>query len=149
MTNTSDEEAVQVEVSKGLATLRANLRALVKATHASEAQLAKACDVNARTIKRLLSDESGHEPRMSLVSALAQFFGLEVWQLLVPDLQLRRLPALMTDADHDWPFPGLDREVFRDLSLEQRIEIQGLVRRAIKDFEGQPGGGVSPSVEAA
>lgn len=136
-------------MSKGLATLRANLRALIKATLASEAQLAKACEVNERTIKRLVSDDSGHEPRMSLVSGLAEFFGLEVWQLLVPDLQLKRLPTLTTDPQQDWPFPGLDRADFRGLSLEQRIEIQGLVRRAIKDFEGQPGGAVSPSEEAA
>lgn len=48
-----------------------------------------------------------------------------------------------------WPFPEIDRERFDRLDDWQRIEIQGLVRNAIKDFEaenkGRPSGEFSDS----
>ena len=34
-----------------------------------------------------------------------------------------------------WPFPGIDRERFDQLSRDQQIEIQGVVRERIEIFE--------------
>ena len=39
------------------------------------------------------------------------------------------------DGGAGWPFKGIDRRQFDQLSHDQQIEIQGLVRKAIGDFE--------------
>lgn len=54
-------------------------------------------------------------------------------------------PPVNTDG---WPFPNIDRERFDRLEDWQRTEIQGLVRKAITDFEAakvKPSGGSSTS----
>jgi hypothetical protein len=38
---------------------------------------------------------------------------------------------------HGWPFPDIDIERFQQLSFNQKIEIQGLVRERIERFEGE------------
>lgn len=42
------------------------------------------------------------------------------------------------DRRSGWPFQGIARERFDALDSEQRIEVQGVVRRMIVDFEAFP-----------
>jgi hypothetical protein len=49
-----------------------------------------------------------------------------------------RVPGGTLDGmidENGWPFPGINRERFDRLFPEQKLEIQGMVRRAITDFE--------------
>jgi hypothetical protein len=39
------------------------------------------------------------------------------------------------DGGAGWPFRGVDRRRFDALTNDQKLEIQGLVRKAITDFE--------------
>jgi len=71
---------------------------------------------------------------IDIVAAIAKVFHLQPWQLLVSDLSVASPPALTSGSDA-WPFPSIDRARFEALQDEQRIEIQGVVRRMIADFE--------------
>lgn len=45
------------------------------------------------------------------------------------------------DTDFDlWPFPGIDQERFAKLLPDEKIEIQGSVRKMMLDFESQRSG---------
>lgn len=45
------------------------------------------------------------------------------------------LPGGFFDDFNEWPFPEIERDRFNQLRPSQKIEIQGLVRRAITEFE--------------
>lgn len=55
-------------------------------------------------------------------------------------------PELLLTREGAWPFPGIDRAAFDALTAEQKIEIQGVVRKAIRDFAEEISGGDSPAV---
>jgi cyanate lyase len=43
------------------------------------------------------------------------------------------------DGGAGWPFKGIDRRSFDELTYDQKMEIQGLARKAIQDFEATVG----------
>lgn len=47
-------------------------------------ELAKEVGINARTIKRMLNPDSIHSPRLENLDAVAGFFKIPTWQLLLP-----------------------------------------------------------------
>lgn len=53
------------------------------------------------------------------------------------DAEARQIAAALgqTPAPTVWPFPDIEPERFDDLSPNQKIEIQGLVRERIERFE--------------
>jgi hypothetical protein len=47
------------------------------------------------------------------------------------------------DAPAGWPFPGIDSARFERLKDDQKIEVQGAVRKMISDFEQEAESGKS------
>lgn len=64
--------------------LISNLQALIKTTGISQADLAAKSRISPRYIGYILAHEK--IPTVRMVDALARVFGLEGWQLLVPEL---------------------------------------------------------------
>lgn len=78
--------------------------------------------------------------RIDQVEKMAKAARLEPWQLWIKGLRPDALPELFDP----WPFKGIKRSRFDNLTLEQKLEIQGIVRQRIERFEeGDPkeGGG--------
>ena len=79
-----------------------------------------------------------------LVSYFSDVAGFEHWGLPAswsPDAALRNSDGTVTHfqlkhefAGQQWPFPNLDPSEFDDLEEFERIEIQGQVRRLIKEI---------------
>lgn len=58
-------------------------------------------------------------------------FGEEIARFLEDKLQV---PRWTLDGGAGWPFPGIPMDAWEKLSRDQRIEIQGIVRKTMKDF---------------
>ena len=73
--------------------LAKNIEALMQASCdlRTQAKLGKAAGIDQRTVGRILKAE--HSPSMDKVQAIADAFGIMPWQLLVPDLDPKNLPA--------------------------------------------------------
>lgn len=68
-------------------------------------------------------------------------FGEDLARRLEDALGLPRWYLDGASSDGGWPFRGIDKASFDKLTDEQKLEIQGIVRRAILDFESsQPPG---------
>lgn len=82
-----------------MAIWRTNLRALMDSGRGTSAdELAKAVGVNPKTIKRILDPSAEHETGIDVISKIAAYFDLAVWQVLVPDLQPTNPPMLAKEA---------------------------------------------------
>lgn len=111
-----------------------NVQELMKKHYGEENQtrLAKDVGFGAGTAIRLKAGKTS--VGVDIIDRLAQFFGLEPWQLLVPGLKPEALPALGGDAS-GWPMQMISKERFVSLSLESRIFAEGYLRRLIEERE--------------
>ena len=73
--------------------LSQNLRTLMDAhiRLKTQAAVAKECDINQRTVGRILNQE--HSCTMRQIESLASAFNLHIWQLLVADLDPKDPPV--------------------------------------------------------
>lgn len=56
----------------------------------TQRKLGEACDIDQRTVGRILNGE--HSPQLKQIEAIAQAFDLMPWQLLVPNLDPKNPP---------------------------------------------------------
>lgn len=75
--------------------LARNLQQLMDDRNLSQAQLARKSGVAQRTISTLLntSEPEAINPRTATLHRLATYFGIELWQLLMPDLPIEVLKS--------------------------------------------------------
>ncbi|MCY1169052.1 hypothetical protein D9M73_90660 [compost metagenome] len=110
-----------------------NVSALMKQRYGREflAGVAKDAKIGPTTMTRI--KERQPSTGAKTISAIAKAWGLEPWQLLVEDLDPIHPPKIETE--NAWPFPGIEPERFEHLTDTQKIEIQGVIRKMILDFE--------------
>lgn len=72
---------------------------------------------------------------------LAEVFGIQAWQLLVPGLRATLGADGMPEVYNlpDWPFDMVDRERYFALQEPQRAYVQGKLATAIEEREGPLG----------
>lgn len=114
-----------------------NVSTLMVARYGKEnlGRMATDAGLGPATMTRLKQAETS--TGIDIVAAIARVFHLQPWQLLVSDLSVSSPPALSSGSEA-WPFPSIDRARFEALQAEQKIEIQGVVRKMITDFENTP-----------
>lgn len=82
------------------------------------------------TAQRILAGETSYGVEM--VDRIAEAFGVEPWQLLVPDLDVADRPFL-SDAPAEWPFSMVDREAYEALGEADRAFVQGKAAAALEE----------------
>lgn len=118
-------------------TLAENFRKLRDATPSldSPKDLVKADAASNGTIGRIAAKKTGVS--IDKLEQLATAYGVDVWQMLCPTLRAEKTkfgkPAVSTG--HENPFPGIDPQRFSRISYEQRLELQGIVRRELDKFD--------------
>jgi transcriptional regulator with XRE-family HTH domain len=77
---------------------------------------------------------------VDVLEAIAEAFGIEPWQLLVPTLEA--MPTKDTDREivhlagmPSWPFPRIDQARFMALDPEQRAFVEGMIASEITALE--------------
>lgn len=116
-------------------TLRSNLLALLKSDAGGDfapgengtSRLAARANKKTSWGQRLLNDT---DSSLSSLADAAKAFGLQPWQLLVPNLDPARLPALSGDSSA-WPFPMVSREEYEQLPHDHRVCVQSKLDSAI------------------
>ena len=89
--------------SRALRDLAANLQRLMEADkdYTSARKVAERAamfkKIHPKTVTRILS-LAGNEPTLDTVESIAKVFGLQAWQMLVPNLQPSRPPELADQA---------------------------------------------------
>jgi len=118
-----------VEIT-GVSTIAERIKSARLRRKLTQSQLAKDVGISQGTIGNL---ESGTRERPRDLLSIALALGVNVnW------LAYGRGPMMLGEQDaagEVWPFPDIDRGRFDRLPLRQQIEIQGLVRKAIGEFE--------------
>jgi len=69
---------------------------------------------------------------ISRLEEVAKLWGLQPWQLLVPELDPDRPPTISGDVTA-WPLPMVDQKEYRSLGPEDRAWVQSKMDSAIKD----------------
>lgn len=69
-----------------------------------------------------------------ILDQIAEVFGLQTWQLLVPNLDTEALPSLGGDSA-GWPMHLVNKERYLSLSSEARVFVQGYLARVIEEQE--------------
>lgn len=122
------------------AVLWKNVQELMKKRYGEENQTKLAKDVGFGTGTAIRLKAGQTSVGIDIIDRLAQFFGLQPWQLLVPGLKPDALPALGGDAS-GWPMQMISKERFVSLSLESRIFAEGYLRRLIEEREAEEANG--------
>ena len=118
------------------ATLRANLKALLEKEAGRalpEGQngitaLAKRAGRATSWAQRLLDDT---DTSMSKLEEVAEVFGLQPWQLLVPGFDPNTPPGLSDDPR--WPLPYVKRKDYEALPGDDRVYCQAKMQAAIEE----------------
>jgi len=107
---------------------RRNLDALMRADRElnTQAALAKASRIGQRSVSRILRGEQS--PTLDMVGKLAHAFGLEPWQMLVPDLEPDN-PPITKQIDKSQ----------QELLARFRLAAQELARYEIDRTKKKPG----------
>lgn len=119
--NTGDDDDLDTTESP---VLRDNMAELRKRDSRGVVALAQAIGgIGTGSVNRAIRGEGGSQLR-TLVK-IAEYFGVEPWQLLAPDLG-RHL---------DWPFPHTDRRRYLRLGAVQRGIVEGRLQAALSDAD--------------
>lgn len=92
----------QRPLSKALRALGANVAALIehqaaiKGEYGTQPKVAAKAKVDQKTIWRIVT-LAPNEPSLDKVEKIAKVFGLQAWQLLVPDLDPENAPKLQVE----------------------------------------------------
>lgn len=73
---------------KGAQAVADNLKSLMEYFGHSQMDLSRASRVSQRTISNLLNPDAGHSPTLDKLERIAEAYGLEVWQLHIPGLDV-------------------------------------------------------------
>lgn len=117
-------------------TLRANLTALLEKEagralpegQTGVTALAKKAGKAVSWAQRLLD---GTDTSMSKLEEVAEVFGLQAWQLLVPGFDPENPPGLSDDPR--WPLPYVQRGSYESLPSDDRIYAQAKMQAAIEE----------------
>jgi len=60
----------------------------------------------------------------------AKIFGLKVWQLFIPDVDIKNPPKLATSEQSSWPIPGVDEAKVRNLSKDDLAKLERAILHA-------------------
>ena len=114
----------------------ANIKSLMKKANGlgSQAALAKASEIDQRTVGRIINCE--HSPSLDKVYAIANALRVKPWQLLVPGISASALPVLSTEIQ-DWPFSLIAKERYEALSHDRQIAVQLKMREAMEKEEAE------------
>lgn len=64
------------------------------------------------------------------LEGVAKTFGVEVWQLFVPGLDIKNPPKLMLSTAKPWPFAKVDEAKVRSLSETDLARLEGAILHA-------------------
>lgn len=83
---------------------------------------------------------ASHATSIDTLEQIAEVFGVEPWQLLVPSLQATPAKegsreAVKLTGLPDWPFPRVDRAKFLALAPEQRAFIEGMIANELTTLD--------------
>src|SRR5882672_3991644 len=105
---------------------------------------------NYRALIAEIERERGHEMKGAELAAALGISAVYVWQLnkgardSIDSKAARKIEAAASkpegwlDTDFSlWPFPGIDSARFQNLSTDQQLEIQEVVRRMLMEFEAE------------
>lgn len=115
-----------------------NIVALMRHSYGKENinQLHKDSGVSLATITRIKQQETS--VGVEIVGKVADAFGLEAWQLMVPNLQPDHAPVLEGSTEV-WPFEAPLHKRFMSLSVKSRHMIEAWLQRSIEDREALEG----------
>lgn len=95
-------------------------------------KLAKDSDVGNGTIQRI--EEQNTSIGLDKLGKIADTFKVDIWHLLVPDLDPANLPTT-GDSGDGWQLPMVSKDRFESLPLENRVFVQGYLQRVIEEQE--------------
>lgn len=95
-------------------------------------RFANKCGFAVSTVQRI--KEMKTSVGIDVVEQIADAFKIDVWQVMVPNLNPALLPTLDSDRG-GWPMTMFDKSRFTNLPLENRLFIQGYLLRTIEDQE--------------
>lgn len=98
----------------------------LRARHVSlntQSAIGREAKVDQKTVGRILN--KAHEPQINIIAKLAKAFGLETWQLLVPNLDPQNPPSLVSKDEREL-YERLREEITkqadRALTLRERMK---------------------------
>lgn len=115
-----------------------NIAALMRHHYGKENinQLHKESKVSLATFTRI--KQQGTSVGIDIVGQVAAAFGLEAWQLLVPDLDPESVPTLEGESE-SWPFEAPLHARLMALSLKSRHMVEAWLHRNIEEREAIEG----------
>lgn len=115
-----------------------NIVALMRHSYGKENinQLHKESKVSLATFTRI--KQQGTSVGIDIVGQVAAAFGLEAWQLLVPDLDPESVPTLEGESE-SWPFEAPLHARLMALSLKSRHMVEAWLHRNIEEREAIEG----------
>lgn len=135
-----DEEGkkLRVLIAQNIKTVASTYKAL------PEAQYAKRLvshGIKKMTAYRMLDPEKeskSHNWGVEHLCGAAKAFGVQPWQLLLPDLvatQDNGVVSILGAKARQWPFPTLQREEVEDLNPDERLRLEKTIRARISEIQ--------------